>query len=169
MAIAAEEGYLSAFVHLCRLFAFKALHAQISLVRPAVPTLMPLHVSKLLQDQLTMKLLLFFCISILLCSCDGFDEYLEDNDQRFEVTVLEGAYCNYITLEFQPEDAVSIKRITGQDGLTYNGLQLSKVMVHPGQRLIVEIRKLDETDSYTCPTLVPTYPAVVILSLRIIN
>ena len=116
-----------------------------------------------------MKLVFLFSISIFLCSCDGFDERLEDNDQRFEVTVLDGAYCNYISLEFQPEDALSIKKITGQDGLTYYGLQLSKILVHPGQRLIVEIRKLNETDGYSCPTLLPTYPAVAILSLRIID
>jgi hypothetical protein len=72
-------------------------------------------------------------------------------------------------LEFQTEDAASIERITGEEGLLYHGLQFTKIFVHPGQRLRVEIRKLNESEAHACPTFLPTYPALAILSLQIIE
>ncbi|HZI26194.1 MAG TPA: hypothetical protein VFD46_14015 [Chryseolinea sp.] len=116
-----------------------------------------------------MKKLMLFSVWIFFCSCNGFDELEEDNDHQFEATVLDGTYCNYISLEFRPEDAASIERITGHEGYLYYGLQLSKILVHQGQRLRVEIRKLNESDGYVCPTLLPTYPSLTILSLQIVE
>ncbi len=114
-----------------------------------------------------MKKLLYLSLLIGIAACDGFDEAIEQG--QFEVTVVDTQYCNYVLLEFQEEDIEAVRQITGNDSALYYALNLNKILVHPGQRLRVEIRKLAENEYPACPTFAPTYPLVFLLSLKILS
>jgi hypothetical protein len=102
-----------------------------------------------------------------LAACDGLDEVHEVDKGQFEVTVISVQLCNYVTIEFKEEDAAAVQQITDAEGTTYHALNLNKLLVHPGQKLLIEIRKMNENEWIDCPSFVATYPGVVLLSLKI--
>ncbi len=116
-----------------------------------------------------MKLYLFLAFFILLIACDGIDEIYERDAHQFQITVLDNNFCNLILIEFREEDADAVKQITGSSELKYFALNPDKILVHPGQKLLIEFRNMNENEWINCPTLLPTYPGIVILSLQILS
>lgn len=114
------------------------------------------------------KYVVFPLLLLLAAACHESDETVEADKQWFEVTVIGVEYCNLVLIEFLEEDLAAVTQITGSESLKYHALKLNKILVHPGQKLRVEVRKMNEDEWFACPTFAPTYPGVVILSLQIL-
>jgi hypothetical protein len=99
-------------------------------------------------------------------SDEPFEETAAENGQ-FEATVLGTEDCNMILLEFLEEDSAAIEEITDVESARYFAVNLSKVLLQPGQKLLVVIRKLTEDDAFACPTFAPTYPGIHLLSYQV--
>lgn len=115
-----------------------------------------------------MKMVMFMACFIVLMACEGIDEVCERDEHQFQVTVLETDFCNLILIEFLEEDSYAVQQITGSEELKYYALNPNKILVHPGQNLLVEFRNMNENEWIDCPTFAPTYPGIVLLSLQIL-
>jgi hypothetical protein len=113
-----------------------------------------------------MKKYFILWVLAMLLACDGIDEAHETSKVTFDVTVVGVESCNFVLIEFREEDLQSVRKITGEEGLRYHALNLNKILVHPGQKLSVEIRKMNDDEWVACPTFAPTYPGIVLLSLK---
>ena len=113
-----------------------------------------------------MKKYIILGVLIILVACDGIDEAHEISKVSFDVIVVGVESCNFVLIEFREDDVPAVKKITGKESLRYHALNLNKILVHPGQKLSVEIRKMNDDEWFACPTFAPTYPAVVLLSLK---
>lgn len=105
-------------------------------------------------------------VLVILLACDGIDEAHEKSKGTFDVTVVGVESCNFVLIEFREQDLPAVKQITGEESLRYHALNLNKILVHTGQKLSVEIRKMNDDEWFACPTFAPTYPGVVLLSLK---
>jgi hypothetical protein len=116
-----------------------------------------------------MKLYLFLTCFTLLIACEGIDEIYERDAHQFQVTVVNNDFCNLILVEFREEDADAVTKITGSSELKYFALNSNKILAHPGQELLTEFRNMNENEWINCPTLLPTYPGIVMLSLEVLS
>ena len=111
----------------------------------------------------------FFVISALmvLAACNATDDVrpdVDDENGQFEATVIGVEDCNLVLLEFKEEDVSAIQEITNVESSRYFAINLAKVLLHPGQKLNVTIRKLRDDEPFPCPTFAPTYPALYLIS-----
>ena len=116
-----------------------------------------------------MRKYLVVSVLLILAACHGTDDVLPDTeakDGEFEATVVGVQDCNMILLEFRDDDLPAIQEITDIESSRYFAVNLSKVLLHPGQKLIVVIRKLTEDEAFACPTFAPTYPGLYLISYR---
>jgi hypothetical protein len=72
-----------------------------------------------------------------------------------------------VLLEFKEEDVSAVQEITDMESSRYFALNLTKVLLHPGQKLSVVIRKLKEDELFPGPTFAPTYPALYLISYQL--
>ena len=106
---------------------------------------------------------------IILGACDATDDVRpeeESENGQFEATVVGVEDCNMVLLEFKEEDVPAIQEITDIESSRYFAVNLTKVLLHPGQKLNVVIRKLRDDESFACPTFAPTYPGLYLISYQ---
>jgi len=114
------------------------------------------------------KYIIFPLLLLLAAACNESDEPVEADSEQFELTVVGVEFCNLVLIEFREEDLAAVTQITGTESLRYHALKLNKILVHPGQKLLVGVRKMNEQEWLVCPTFAPTYPGIVISSLQIL-
>ena len=108
---------------------------------------------------------------IVLGACNATDDVRpeeESEDGQFEATVIGVEDCNMLLLEFKEEDVPAIQEITDIESSRYFAVNLSKVLLHPGQKLNVVIRKLRDDELFACPTFAPSYPGLYLISYSFI-
>jgi hypothetical protein len=115
-----------------------------------------------------MNKLLILCCWIVLFGCEELDECRDRDARPFEVTVIDTEFCNLVLIEFKAEDLADVTRISGIESSRYYAFNLDNAIVTPGQRLQVEIRKTTDEEYVACPTFAPTYPSIVLVSLKIL-
>jgi hypothetical protein len=102
---------------------------------------------------------------LLLIACDDESDLPMENG-KFEVEVISKQDCNLLLIDFKEKDIPLVSQITEVEGSRYYALQLSKINIVEGQVLIIEFRKMTEAELAACPALAPTYPGIVLLSIR---
>jgi len=116
-----------------------------------------------------MRQFLVISALIVLGACNATDDVRpegESEDGQFEATVVGVEDCNMVLLEFKEEDVPAIQEITEIESSRYFAVNLSKVLLHPGQKLDVVIRKLRDDEAFPCPTFAPTYPGLYLISYQ---
>ena len=106
---------------------------------------------------------------IILGACHATDDVrpdVDDENGQFEATVVGVEDCNMVLLEFKEEDVSAIQEITDVESSRYFATNLTKVLLHPGQKLDVVIRKLTNDEAFPCPTFAPTYPGLYLISYQ---
>ena len=82
----------------------------------------------------------------VLGACNATDDVQpegESENGQFEATVIGVEDCNMVLLEFnREEDVPALQEITDIESSRYFAVNLSKVLLYPGQKLEVVIRKL---------------------------
>jgi hypothetical protein len=107
---------------------------------------------------------------IVLGACDATDDARPEGaseNVQFEATVVGIEDCNMVLLEFKEEDVPAIQDITDIESSRYFAVNLTKVLLNPGQKLDVVIRKLKDDELFPCPTFAPTYPSLYLVSYQI--
>ena len=107
---------------------------------------------------------------IVLGACDAADGVRPEGESangQFDAIVIGVQDCNMVLLEFKEEDVPAIQQITDIESSRYFALILTKVLLDPGQKLIVVIRKLTDEELFTCPTFAPTYPGLYLISYQL--
>jgi len=116
-----------------------------------------------------MRRFLVISLLIVLGACNATDDArpdVDDESGQFEATVVGVQDCNMVLLEFEEEDVTAIQQITNVESTRYFAVNLTKVLLHPGQKLNVMIRKLRDDELFACPTFAPTYPGLYLISYR---
>lgn len=109
-------------------------------------------------------------VLIILGACHDTDDArpdVDDENGQMEATVVGVEDCNMVLLEFKEEDLSAIQEITDIESSRYFAVNLTKVLLHPGQKLDVVIRKLRDDEAFPCPTFAPTYPALYLISYQL--
>jgi hypothetical protein len=114
----------------------------------------------------------FLVISTLIVSgaCHSTDHVRpeeESEKSQFEAVVVGVEDCNMVLLEFNEEDVPAIEEITDIESPRYFAVNLTKVLLRPGQKLNVVIRKLTDDELFPCPTFAPTYPGLYLISYQL--
>ena len=118
-----------------------------------------------------MRRFLVISVLIVLAACHATDDArpdVDDENGQFEVTVVGVQDCNMVLLEFKEEDVPAVQEIIDIESSRYFAVNLSKVLLHPGQKLNVVIRKLRDDELFACPTFAPTYPGLYLISYSFI-
>jgi len=117
-----------------------------------------------------MRRFLVISALIVLAACDATDNVRpegESENGQFEATVIGVEDCNMVLLEFKEDDLAAIREITDIESSRYFAVNLTKVLLDPGQKLDVVIRKLRDDELVACPTFAPTYPALYLISYQL--
>jgi hypothetical protein len=117
-----------------------------------------------------MRRLLVISAFIVLGACDATDDFRQEGESengQFEATVIGIEDCNMVLLEFKGADVPAIQEITDIESSRYFAVNLTKVLLNPGQKLDVTIRKLRDDEPFPCPTFAPTYPALYLISYQL--
>jgi len=117
-----------------------------------------------------MRLFLVISALIVLWACDATDDVRpegESENGQFEATFIGVEDCNMALLEFKEEDVPAIQEITDIESSRYFAVNLTKVLLNPGQKLNVVIRKLTYNEPFPCPTFAPTYPCLYLISYQL--
>lgn len=119
------------------------------------------------QSEYDMRKFLAISALIICGACHGTEDprpEQEDDNGHFEATVVGVEDCDMILLEFKEEFVPAIQEITDIESARYFAVNLTKVLLQPGQKLDVVIRKLRDDEAFACPTFAPTYPALYLIS-----
>ena len=114
----------------------------------------------------------FFVISalVVLAACDATDNVRpeeESENGQFEATFIGVEDCSMALLEFKEEDVPAIQEITGIESSRYFAINLTNVLLQPGQKLNVVIRGVNYDEPFPCATFAPTYPCLYLISYRL--
>jgi hypothetical protein len=123
-----------------------------------------------MRNGIDMRQFLVISALIILAACHNTDDARPDVDgenHQFEATVVGVQDCNMVLLEFKEEDVTAIQQITKVESTRYFAVNLTKVLLHPGEKLDVVIRKLTDEEQFPCPTFAPTYPALYLISYQL--
>jgi hypothetical protein len=118
-----------------------------------------------------MRRFLVISALIVLEACNATDDARperESDDGQFEATVIGVEDCNMVLLEFKEEDVPAIQEISDIESSRFFAVNLTKVLLQPGQKLSVVIRKLRDDELFACPTFAPTYPGLYLISFQFI-
>ena len=111
-----------------------------------------------------MRRFLVISALIVLGACNATDDVRpegESENGQFEATVIGVEDCNMLLLEFKEEDVPAIQEITDIESSRYFAVNLTKVLLHPGQKLNVVIRKLRDDELFSLSNLCTNLPGFV--------
>ncbi len=117
-----------------------------------------------------MRRFLVISALVVLAACDATDDVRtegESENGQFEATFIGVEDCNMALLEFKEEDVPAIQEITDIESSRYFAINLTKVLLSPGQKLNVVIRKVNYDEPFPCPTFAPTYPCLYLISYQL--
>ena len=117
-----------------------------------------------------MRRFLVISALIVLAACDATDDVRpegESENGQFEATFIGVEDCNMALLEFKEEDVPAIQEITDIESSRYFAINLTKVLLRPGQKLNVVIRKVTYDEPFPCATFAPTYPCLYLISYQL--
>ena len=111
-----------------------------------------------------MRRFLVISALIVLAACDATDDVRpegESENGQFEATFIGVEDCNMALLEFKEEDVSAIQEITDIESSRYFAINLTKVLLDPGQKLNVVIRKVTLRRTFSLSNLRTNLPMFV--------
>ncbi len=108
------------------------------------------------------RFIYFFVLIIFFTSCKKEGE---GNWYTIEIRTAKNIDCGIPEITFLT-GADEVKQLLGSRINIYVATGLPKINYQPGTQLMVKIRKPESTDFISCRTLGPSYPQVVITSVK---